>query len=225
MPHHLTYTTHPPQFFFFFGGGGLVFLAFLSQCLHLFPCVSVSVFLFSHPQFLSVHSGLLPSSPMTPVPPWSPFRYAKPILGRVHLTRTKQKAHNNKNVSEKNKKLKKIVESKINKEIKISWNDKSGMTHWGGGCGWGCVVSERLFAEHSCEAVTQEPALPFRTHGRGLVSQPVFTTLGGLKGLAGQFRCNFSQASWMLWVEGACAPFDKWGNRPVAPGCTSQSLG
>ena len=55
----------------------------------------------------------------------------------------------------------------------------------GAGGGWGCVVSERLFAEHPCEAVTQEPALPFRTHGRRLVSQPVFTALGGLKGLAG----------------------------------------
>lgn len=58
---------------------------------------------------LSIWASLLPHP--SPFFPWSPFRYAKPILGRVHLTRTKQKAH--KNVSEKNKKFKKMLSQKV----------------------------------------------------------------------------------------------------------------
>lgn len=93
-------------FLFFWGGGYFVFvsLAFLSVST-TFP-VSFSLFLCSS-FTLDFSVSIRASSPLPSLPrPLIPrsFRYAKPILGRVHLTRTKQKAHN-KNVSEKNKKF------------------------------------------------------------------------------------------------------------------------
>lgn len=74
--------------FFFLGGGfPLPFLSLLSPPLYLCPsrCLHAPFLFILSP---SVHSGL-PHVPQPILPPWSPFRYAKPILGRVHLTRTK----------------------------------------------------------------------------------------------------------------------------------------
>lgn len=78
--------------FCFFGFGFPCLPFSLSPPLSL--CLSHRLLCFSSLTLnFSVHSGPPPPSPIPLVPPWSPFRYAKPILGRVHLTRTKQKAH------------------------------------------------------------------------------------------------------------------------------------
>lgn len=87
------------------------------------------VFLFSHPQFLCPFRASSPFS-HSPGPSLVSFSICQTNFGSSAFNENKTKGSLTTRSFQKKKSFKKLLsQKKINKEIKISWNDKSGVTH------------------------------------------------------------------------------------------------